>query len=41
MDQKLLSLDDPTVWEQLSREKLNMVKPGEVMYRYFDKGNNE
>tara|TARA_S200000501_G_C20624698_1_gene656147 strand:+ start:535 stop:681 length:147 start_codon:yes stop_codon:yes gene_type:complete len=40
MDQRLISLEDPLVWEQLSRERLNMIKPGEVMYRFYIKGNN-
>ena len=41
IDQKLLDLENPKVWEQLSREKLNMIKPGEVMYRFYNKGNSE
>ena len=41
IDKKLDSLQDPQVWEQLSREKLNMIKPGETMYRFYIKGNSE
>ena len=41
MDQNLADLEMPSVWEQLSRETLNMVKPGEIMYRFYYKEKSE
>ena len=38
IDYMLKNLNKNSYWEMLSRKKLHMVKPGEVAYRFYYKG---
>lgn len=31
----LLNLEETSTWETLSREKLHMIKPDEIVYRFY------